>query len=48
MVCNRGTGTPVGDIRLMRLSKVAIEAADRVDGRGATADAEEARSILAP
>ena len=33
MVCNRGTGTPVGDIRLMRLSKVAIEAADRVDRR---------------
>jgi CubicO group peptidase (beta-lactamase class C family) len=31
MVCNRGTGTPVGDIRLMRLSKVAIEAADGVD-----------------
>ena len=31
MVCNRGTGTPVGDIRLMRLTKVAIEAADRVD-----------------
>lgn len=33
MVCNRGTGTPVGDIRLMRLSKVAIEAADRVARR---------------
>ena len=30
MVCNRGTGTPVGDIRLMRLTKVAIEAADRI------------------
>lgn len=29
MVCNRGTGTPVGDVRLMRLSKVAIESADR-------------------
>ncbi len=30
MVCNRGTGTPVGDIRLMRLSRDAIESADRV------------------
>ena len=30
MVCNRGTGTPVGDIRLMRLSRAAIESADRV------------------
>jgi CubicO group peptidase (beta-lactamase class C family) len=29
MVCNRGTGTPVGDIRLMRLSKAALECADR-------------------
>ncbi len=29
MVCNRGTGTPVGDIRLMRLSKDAIESADQ-------------------
>jgi len=30
MVCNRGTGTPVGDVRLMRLSKAALECADRV------------------
>lgn len=30
MVCNRGGGTPVGDLRLMRLSKAAIECADRV------------------
>lgn len=29
MVCNRGTGTPVGDVRLMRLSKAAIQSADR-------------------
>ncbi len=29
MVCNRGTGTPVGDVRLMRLSKAALECADR-------------------
>ena len=29
MVCNRGTGTPVGDVRLMRLSKAAIESADQ-------------------
>ena len=28
MVCNRGTGTPIGDARLIRLSRVAIEAAD--------------------
>jgi CubicO group peptidase (beta-lactamase class C family) len=31
MVCNRGTGTPVGDIRLMQLSKVVFEAARRRD-----------------
>lgn len=29
MVCNRGTGTPVGDVRLMRLSKVALQSADQ-------------------
>ena len=29
MVCSRGTGTPVGDARLMRLSRDAIECADR-------------------
>lgn len=29
MVCNRGTGTPVGDLRLMRLGTAAIAAADR-------------------
>ena len=29
MVCNRGTGTPVGDMRLMRLGHAANEAADR-------------------
>lgn len=28
MVCNRGTGTPVGDARLMRLGRAAIAAAD--------------------
>jgi CubicO group peptidase (beta-lactamase class C family) len=28
MVCNRGSGTPVGDLRLMRLSSAAIAAAD--------------------
>jgi CubicO group peptidase (beta-lactamase class C family) len=28
MVCNRGTGTPIGDARLIRLSRVVIEAAD--------------------
>ena len=33
MVCNRGTGTPVGDIRLMRLSKTAIESADNASRR---------------
>ena len=30
MVCNRGSGTPVGDARLMALSRVALEAADRI------------------
>ncbi|MGI9644329.1 MAG: serine hydrolase domain-containing protein [Ilumatobacteraceae bacterium] len=35
MVCNRGTGTPVGDIRLMRLSKAALEAVDRIGPRTA-------------
>ena len=33
MVCNRGTGTPVGDIRLMRLSKAAIQSVDNVAPR---------------
>ncbi len=28
MVCNRGSGTPVGDARLVRLSRAALEAAD--------------------
>jgi CubicO group peptidase (beta-lactamase class C family) len=28
MTCSRGTGTPVGDIRMMRLTKAAIECAD--------------------
>ena len=37
MTCSRGTGTPVGDIRMMRLSKVAIESADRVSRAGAAA-----------
>ncbi len=31
MVCNRGTGTPVGDLRLIRLSRAAIEAADALE-----------------
>ena len=30
MVCNRGTGTPVGDARLMRLSRTAIETVDKL------------------
>ena len=30
MVCNRGGGTPVGDLRLMRLGAAAIASADRV------------------
>jgi CubicO group peptidase (beta-lactamase class C family) len=29
MVCNRGTGTPIGDLRLMRLGTAANAAADR-------------------
>ncbi len=29
MVCNRGTGTPVGDMRLMRLSTAAYESAEQ-------------------
>jgi CubicO group peptidase (beta-lactamase class C family) len=32
MVCNRGSGTPVGDARLVRLSRAAIEAADERPG----------------
>lgn len=38
MVCNRGTGTPIGDLRLMRLSAAAVAAADRrsEDGRTTT------------
>jgi CubicO group peptidase (beta-lactamase class C family) len=34
MTCSRGTGTPVGDIRMMRLSNAAIESADRVGPPG--------------
>lgn len=30
MVCNRGGGTPVGDLRLMQLGAAAIASADRV------------------
>jgi hypothetical protein len=42
MVCNRGTGTPVGDLRLMRLGKAAVDCADRISagaGRRAAATA---------
>ena len=35
MVCNRGTGTPVGDARLVRLSTAALAAADRRRGSSA-------------
>ncbi|HUW04135.1 MAG TPA: serine hydrolase domain-containing protein [Acidimicrobiales bacterium] len=35
MVCNRGNGTPVGDMRLMRLSTAAYES---VEGRSAAVD----------
>ena len=43
MVCNRGSGTPVGDLRLARLSHEAKTAADR---RG-TADTDSASAQLA-
>jgi hypothetical protein len=33
MVCNRGTGTPVGDIRLLQLSTAAFDAARKRDAR---------------
>jgi hypothetical protein len=29
MVCNRGSGTPIGDLRLLRLGHEAKTAADR-------------------
>jgi len=31
MVCNRGTGTPIGDLRLLNLGGAAVAAADRRD-----------------
>jgi CubicO group peptidase (beta-lactamase class C family) len=30
MVCSRGTGTPVGDLRIMELGAAAVECADRI------------------
>lgn len=33
MVCNRGTGTPVGDLRLLQLTTAAVAACDRAEGR---------------
>ncbi|MFV0316854.1 MAG: serine hydrolase domain-containing protein [Microthrixaceae bacterium] len=35
-VCNRGSGTPVGDLRIMELGTAAVRAADRVGSAGAT------------
>ena len=29
-VCNRGSGTPVGDLRIMELGAAAVKAADRM------------------
>jgi CubicO group peptidase (beta-lactamase class C family) len=31
MVCNRGSGTPIGDLRILELGAAAVRAADRVD-----------------
>ena len=33
-VCNRGSGSPVGDLRIMELGAAAVRAADRVNDRG--------------
>ena len=33
-VCNRGSGTPVGDLRIMELGTAAVKAADRMADRG--------------
>ena len=33
MVCSRGTGTPVGDIRIAELGAAAVRCADRADSR---------------
>jgi CubicO group peptidase (beta-lactamase class C family) len=35
LVCNRGSGTPVGDLRIMELGAAAVKAADRVVDRQA-------------
>jgi CubicO group peptidase (beta-lactamase class C family) len=48
MTCTRGTGTPVGDIRMMRLTKVAIECADRVVARVGRRGADDAPRAAAP
>jgi hypothetical protein len=31
MVCNRGTGTPIGDLRLLQLGTATVTAARRRD-----------------
>jgi CubicO group peptidase (beta-lactamase class C family) len=36
MVCSRGTGTPVGDLRIMELGNAAVQSADRRSRRPAT------------
>ena len=42
MVCSRGTGTPVGDIRIAELGAAAVRCADRADRRGRAAAARTA------
>lgn len=44
MVCNRGTGTPIGDLRLMRLSAAARTAAERRPEGGRTGTRAEMAS----
>ncbi len=38
MVCSRGSGTPIGDLRIMELGTAAVRAADRVATRAPRSD----------
>jgi hypothetical protein len=33
MVCSRGTGTPVGDVRILELGTAAVRSAEQADRR---------------
>src|SRR5689334_2642572 len=39
MVCNRGSGSPIGDLRLLQLGTATVSAADRRSSRSSVAAA---------